>query len=381
MNISKAADQCVMCGMCLPHCPTYQISEHEAESPRGRISLIKAYSEKSLPPSKALQSHLHSCTTCLKCEQVCPANVPYENLIDQGRRLYRSELSLFNRIQQFVAISMLSTKLGHMALSLAKTITCSFPSRLKTFQILKLANYRMSHSAKECHSNSITVFPGCTGNLFDTQTLESITKILAALDYDTHYPKDILCCGALAQHSGLPNIAASQMQATENYLRTNNVKEYISFASGCGRQHNKEFSNSDIKHHDITNWLVKHIHIHQLKINPLSAHVLIHTPCTVNQDDIGMSEKLLNLIPDINLSHFNDEPSCCGAGGAQLLFPQDSNQKLTDAKINEIKLTQPDIIVSSNIGCAMQLKLGLAKVALDIEVIHPVTLLSRQINY
>ena len=380
MNISKATDQCVMCGMCLPHCPTYQISQHEAESPRGRISLIKAYSEKSLPPSEALQSHLYSCTTCLKCEQVCPANVHYENIIDYGRRLYRTELGLFKRIQQFVAISMLSTKLGHKVITFAKTISRILPSNIKAVQVLKLANMRASHSIQESHKNSMTVLPGCTGNIFDLQTLESVTKVLAALDYDTVFPDGILCCGALAQHSGLSNIADSQIQATNDFFRTNNVKEYISFASGCGRQYNNEFSKSDIKHYDIVNWLVKHQHIHQLKINPLSAHVLIHTPCTVDQYNIGLCEQLLDFIPDIYVSQFNDGLSCCGAGGAQLLFPQDSNQKLLDAKINTIESMQPDIIVSSNIGCAMQLKLGLAKADLDIEVIHPVTLLSRQLN-
>ena len=92
VDLTKAADQCVMCGMCLPYCPTYQVSQHEAESPRGRISLVKAFSEGQLTASESLETHLQSCTGCMKCQQVCPANVPYQDIIDHGRYLYRKKL-------------------------------------------------------------------------------------------------------------------------------------------------------------------------------------------------------------------------------------------------------------------------------------------------
>lgn len=381
MNINKAADQCVMCGMCLPHCPTYKISQHEAESPRGRISLIKAYSEQDLQSSEALHSHLHSCTTCLKCEQVCPANVPYEELIDQGRALYRKELSLITRLLQSITISMLTTKWGHRIISLARNMTRCLPAKFHLVQLLRFASYKSSLSNHGDHSKSITVLPGCTGNIFDQQTLDSVTKILGTLGYDTKCPDEILCCGALAQHSGLPEIASTQIQATKNYLNNSESNEYISFASGCGRQYNKCLSTPETQHYDILSWLLNNNKTKSLKINSLSEHVLIHIPCTVEQQNIDLCEQVINLIPNIKVSMFNDGLSCCGAGGAQLLSPQDSNQSLLNTKVHAIKSLQPDMIVSSNIGCAMHLKTGLAKAGLDIEVIHPVTLLSRQLRH
>ena len=63
-----ASDRCVMCGLCLPHCPTYMLKRNEADSPRGRISLIRAFAAGELTPDKTLIGHLDGCLQCRRCE-------------------------------------------------------------------------------------------------------------------------------------------------------------------------------------------------------------------------------------------------------------------------------------------------------------------------
>ncbi len=380
-NLSKNADQCVMCGLCLPHCPTYQVSQHEAESPRGRISLVKAYAEGHLTASTSLETHLQSCTGCMKCQQVCPANAPYQDIIDSGRYLYRSQLKMSARLLQIASITLMTRQWGHRVLSLLSSAANFAPAKNRFARLLRRVNKSKPASPITTKQQSVIVLPGCTGSLFDQQTLDSIIKILCQLHIGVTVPDKLLCCGALAQHSGYPQMAKKQAAATNHYLSNQQATEFISFASGCGRQLNDHVASDRLEHKDIISWLAKSTNIEPLKFEPLTQRVLIHMPCTLKDDDRHNVIKLLNLIPNIHLLEFDDEISCCGAGGMQLMSPETSNRALLDSKINTIRTIQPDIIVSSNIGCSLNLQLGLQDTGLDINVIHPVTLLAQQLKH
>ena len=82
--LTQATDRCVKCGMCLQACPTYLATQNEAESPRGRISLIQSMVKNELDYSESLISHLESCLQCRACEDICPSDVVYGAIIDQG---------------------------------------------------------------------------------------------------------------------------------------------------------------------------------------------------------------------------------------------------------------------------------------------------------
>src|SRR5207342_3158940 len=84
-SLVALADRCVQCGLCLPHCPTYQLDRSEAESPRGRIAYIKATASGLVEPTETGDRHLDHCLGCRRCEAVCPAGVEFESLLLAGR--------------------------------------------------------------------------------------------------------------------------------------------------------------------------------------------------------------------------------------------------------------------------------------------------------
>src|SRR5881397_718634 len=84
----EALDACVHCGFCLQACPTFLATGDEADSPRGRIELMRALEAGELGPNDTgLALHLDRCLGCRGCEPVCPSGVRYGQGLEAARAL------------------------------------------------------------------------------------------------------------------------------------------------------------------------------------------------------------------------------------------------------------------------------------------------------
>ncbi|MBT4694196.1 MAG: 4Fe-4S dicluster domain-containing protein, partial [Planctomycetaceae bacterium] len=76
---------CVHCGLCTSACPTYIETGNENDSPRGRIYLMRAVTDRRLDMTQTIQRHLELCLDCRACETACPSGVQYGRLIEPFR--------------------------------------------------------------------------------------------------------------------------------------------------------------------------------------------------------------------------------------------------------------------------------------------------------
>lgn len=396
-DIIIATDECVMCGLCIPHCPTYSIAKTESESPRGRISLVRALYEGKLDVSDSITSHLDHCLTCMNCERVCPANVDYEKIIDAGRAVTRTQN---NNLQQRALLFILSKSGVRKVLKpfLAVFRTIGLHRLLSSLRIVNLLPDKLqnipSHilSRPNNHSNKelcVAIINTCAADLINDQTLNSAKFVLSKLDCDVIQPKQTHCCGALHQHTGDLKTAKSLRDKLLQSIEIKNIDHIVSLASGCSAQLMRypKLDNTSIAN-EFSNKLmdVNELVLHQLKNNPLefkplNGKVYLHMPCSQQQtaNDPNAIERLLENIPNIEIVHFKDQQACCGAGGINTISESKLADQLIENKINEIKNSTASYVVSSNIGCALHFQARLKRENTHVQICHPITLLAQQV--
>ena len=76
---------CMHCGMCLPTCPTYELTGLEKYSPRGRIRLIKAIADGELDLTENFKESINFCLDCQACVSACPAGVEYGQIVEAAQ--------------------------------------------------------------------------------------------------------------------------------------------------------------------------------------------------------------------------------------------------------------------------------------------------------
>jgi len=410
-TVHQEASQCVKCGLCLPHCPTYVVTQNECESPRGRIALLDGIATNQLPLTEKAQLYLDHCLTCRACEVVCPAEVKYGNLIDHGREM----LVTINNIETKQSIrrgARRAPTLRRAPLAPTLDLAIQHPwlfrftrTLLKIYQqsglqflarksgflkILKLSQteallptlqnnitWQSYYPPKNQEQGRVALFIGCISNFVDQETIAAAIKLLTACGYGVHVPPAQRCCGALYLHAGHANKATALAQTNQTAFALPGINTIITVASGCGAVL-KEYPLNVI---DISQFLQQVAQPTQLTFAPLKKRVAIHTPCTLRNvlQQQDAPHHLLQLIPEIEQTTLNTNSHCCGAAGMHMLQHNAMANTLLQPILSQLDNVQPDYLVTSNIGCALHLQRALLEKPYKTRVLHPITLLAQQL--
>ena len=402
MNDLSATDRCVKCGLCLPHCPTFRLSGVETDSPRGRISLMQLMDNPDSTWSPGLFHYLDRCLECRACEAMCPSKVPFGQLMDsararleprrpralQRRWLRAAGLALLSspaRLKLLEGMLRLYQRLGLQALV---SRTSWLPHRLRRLNRLlpkRRGGAVAPATGDTAARDTVELFQGCVSRLVDAPTLQATRRLLLALGYRVREPAGQTCCGALHQHNGEPATAA--LLARRNRLAFGDGSNpLLVTASGCAAQlleYGTLYGEDAVSRRvsEIVHFLLAH-EPGTLRFERLAETVAVHVPCShrnlLRQDrDIV---DILGWIPDLETLQINPQGGCCGAAGSYLLSQPEVADQLRDALLPTLRRSGASILVTSNIGCAMHLQAGLKEQGLDIEVLHPVVLLARQLR-
>lgn len=397
----NAADLCVKCGLCLPHCPTYGQTQHEGDSPRGRISLMQGLATGALTVTPKLEAHLDGCLSCRACERVCPAKVPYGELIDAGRALLATRKPERTRFTK-LAGALLTSSIGLRTLQLLLWLyrSSGMQRLVRGSGLLRGTLARLESLIPVRHrktlpmpptvtqTETISLFSGCVGRLVDDETQRSLQRLFEHMGYRVDTPGGQGCCGAIHEHAGLPDDA--QRSVARNIEAFGASTCVVHSASGCGATlidyariaaDQRAGAAFTAKLDDACKAL-QHRWPETLKLLPLKARIAVHLPCT-QRNVLGNTEAILALlrrIPGIELVELDATHQCCGAAGTYFVTQPQMADQLLQRKLDGAAAVQPDYIVSTNVGCSLHIAGGLRRQGGKApEVLHPATLLARQL--
>ncbi|HYN87574.1 MAG TPA: (Fe-S)-binding protein, partial [Ardenticatenaceae bacterium] len=86
---------------------------------------------------------------------------------------------------------------------------------------------------------------------------------------------------------------------------------------------------------------------------------------------------LLRAIPGVELVEMRAADRCCGSAGIYNVTNYDLSMQVLAEKMGNVAATHPDVIVSANPGCIIQLQHGCRQYGVQAEVLHIVDLLDR----
>ncbi len=405
--------RCIHCGLCLQSCPTYRILGMEADSPRGRLHLIRDVAEKERPISDDMIKHLDLCVSCQACESACPSGVKYGHLL----WLARAQITLQRRpsgvekVVRWLAFEQLVPhplrmrafgwglklyqKLGIQFIVHKTGILRFFPKLMGSMEgvLPPLKQFYSPPSSREIapvgqEKYRVGFLTGCIMPLAFGETQAATVRVLSRNNCRVVVPDGQVCCGALHAHFGERAKAKEMARRNIDVFEKANVSFVISDAAGCTAML-KEYGElladdatyarraEEFAHKvcDITEFLAGLPLV--APTHAINARVTLQEPCHLaHAQKIKKAPRdILKSIPGLEFVEMKDSDRCCGSGGIYNLVHPEIADIMLDEKVDNINATRAEIVVSDNPGCMMQIGQGLQRNGNPARVVHIAKLL------
>jgi len=342
---------CISCGFCLPVCPTYAQTKAEADSPRGRITLMRALQEGRLDADDStLQTQSGRCLGCRRCETVCPAGVKYGELLEQWRDHQwrgRHTPAVAAGLRAGVRVTPALTA-GGLARGAARPSGPPHPDR--------------PHLMLGCLERSL--FP-------------KVSKAVLRLVPDADVPAGQGCCGALHAHNGGSREGAEMARRLGETM----PGTIVSTAGGCAAYLAHQLGHDRVK--EISEFLLARWKadpgstptLRRLSVDGRPARVGLKDSCQL-RNGLGVIQPPRTLIAQV--ADYIELPSagvCCGGAGTYSMLQPELSRAVLDPTLKQAREAELDYLVSLNVVCTRQLRAGVKRARLRVKVVHLVELL------
>ncbi|GAY07821.1 (Fe-S)-binding protein [Pseudonocardia sp. N23] len=422
-------DDCVHCGFCLPTCPTYQLWGEEMDSPRGRILLMDLAEKGEIPIEGSFATHIDRCLGCMACVTACPSGVQYDRLLESVRpqvernvtrdtddRLFRDAIfALFPYRRRLRAAALPGALYQRLArVPAVRRFVDRGTERLRGTRLSRLAAMESllpPVTVREAFATLPAVTPavgerrariallsGCVQDVFFHRVNEATVRVLAAEGADVIVPRNQSCCGALELHAGREPSALTRAKRTiETFeaLLASGVDHVVTNVAGCGssmKEYGHLLSDDPAWADRAATFSAAVRDVHEVLADlladggaraprhPVEARVAYHDACHLGhaQGVRTQPRDVLRSVPGIEVLDIPEAALCCGSAGIYNMIMPEAADELGARKAANVRAVTPDVVVTANPGCLLQMGKHLG--GGDLPLLHPVQLLDASIR-
>lgn len=235
----------------------------------------------------------------------------------------------------------------------------------------------------------VSLFITCLVDILFPQVGVSMVKVLKRLGVEVDFPEEQTCCGQPAFNSGFRQDAKV---LAKRFISIFSQDGFIVSPSGsCTsmvRVFYKELFHDDQKMLDVVDILSSRTYefseflVNVLKVDDVGAtyngRVTYHDSCHALRELRVQNEprKLIKSVKGVDFVEMKFPDTCCGFGGTfSVKFP-DVSVSILDEKIESIIESGADTVVSTDMGCLMQIGGAINRKKLPVKTIHIAELLA-----
>jgi glycolate oxidase iron-sulfur subunit len=367
-----------------------------------------------LPLGDSFVKHIDQCLDCRACETACPSGVEYGKLVEAARAqveqnyrrpffsrlardfVFRGLLPYPRRIAILARLLYIYQRSGLQSLARATGILrlLGLSDREKLLPPIDskffFSNLGRTYPAMGRRRARVALFAGCIAQVSFSALHEATIRVLTANGCEVVVPAGQTCCGALAAHAGVRDVARSLARINLDVFLGGDFDAVITNAAGCGstlKEYEHLFAAGAPEHEkaqafrkkmrDVTEFLADLGLSAQLKALPM--RVTYQDSCHLlhGQKVREAPRKLLRSIPGLELVEMAMADYCCGSAGSYNVTETETSLALLAEKMKHARSTNAPIIVTANPGCLLQMRAGAEIHGTGQEVVHVMELLDR----
>ena len=372
---------CTSCGRCQDVCPAY--ASGKGLNPMQVILDVRDYANEHAPlllageqPGETMMERITdeavwACTTCNACVDVCPLYIEHVPKLTDLRRNAMMETMEYPE--------ELNTAMGNMESA----------SNPYGFSAHERADWAADLDVKVGEPAEYIYFVGCAAS-FDARN-QKVARSTISLLKQAGLDVGILgmqegCSGDPARRAG--NEYLFQMLAETNIktFQELGVKRIIASCPHCFHTLGKEYGDYggdelEVFHHsEILAKLQEEGKLPQIEKEKNGRSVTFHDPCYLGRIG-GVIDEPRSVIGgvDVETENHGRDSFCCGAGGARMWMEEDPDKRVNVIRAAELAETGCDTVAVGCPFCSIMVNDGLNAVGAEMEVMDVAELLWEQI--